>query len=54
MSVVVVTAVCNQLFLQVVLMLWNSSLPWASSQFQFVELFSGRGHASKEWSGAHV
>ena len=41
-------------FFQVVLMLWNSSLPWDNPQFEFVELFSGRGHASKEWSGAHV
>ena len=39
---------------EVVLMLWNSSLPWDSPQFQFVELFSGRGHASKEWSDAHM
>ena len=30
-------------------MLWNSGLPWESPDFQFVELFAGRGNASREW-----
>lgn len=35
-------------------MLWNSALPWGDKEYQFVELFSGVGNVSREWSGAHL
>lgn len=37
---------------EVLLMLWNSDLPWGAKEFEFVELFSGSANASREWSVA--
>ena len=36
---------------KVLLMLWNSQLPWDKPPFQFTELFAGRGNVSREWLG---
>lgn len=38
---------------EVLLMLWNSDLPWEQKEYQFLELFSGRAHASREWPCPH-
>lgn len=48
------TCVCCVGMIQVLLMLWNSALPWGDKEYQFVELFSGVGNVSREWSGAHL
>jgi len=37
---------------EVLLMLWNSDLPWSGKEFQFIELFAGSANASREWSVA--
>lgn len=34
------------------LMLWNTRFDWEAQHFQFFEVFSGCGAASREWSMA--
>ena len=43
------TLVCYFLWAQVLLMQWNAHFDWEKPKFQFVELFSGAAHTSREW-----
>jgi len=39
---------------KVLLMQWNSHFNWGSQQFQFLELFAGAAHTSKQWCKTQV
>lgn len=39
----------KRFLLEVLLMQWNSHLPWGTVEYSFVELFSGQANVSREW-----
>ena len=34
---------------QVLLMQWNSSFPWTTTEFDFLDMFSGASNVSRVW-----